>query len=192
MFRNKELKKISKELNSLGTLRLDQLKIDNTVIVNFGYDEDTINTLEHQALIDNAMYVNETLREYKKIFFVREDNEELEIIEEFNSFKDEKTILVPKNSSNAFVSPGFSRWLEYNKNDIRNYVITGCSLHTDVLQFALTLKAFFDEWNALSEVIIPVNSVKSTGINNKEKELIELAAFYLLRNSAITLVADIK
>ena len=189
MFKSKYSKKLSREINSVGVLRQEEIRKENTVVVNFGYSEALFNKLEDKTLLESAINVNELLIEYKKIFFLDEKHKDSKIIKGFDKFKDEKAILIPKNSSNGFISPGFSKWLELNKNDIRNYILTGVYADIDILQFALTLKSFFDEWNAPCEIIIPIKAVETSREEDKE---LKVNTLYILKNNGITLISDIK
>lgn len=71
-----------------------------------------------------------------------------------DELKNEEFTLICKNSTNAFLEPGFAAWLRENDR-IDTFLIAGCCTDLCVQQLALTLKADFNRRNRFSRVIVP-------------------------------------
>jgi nicotinamidase-related amidase len=119
--------------------------------------------------------------------------EESEIIEELMPFVQDNGIVIPKNSTNGFVSNGFSIWLE-KYSHAKNFVILGDCTDICVLQFALTIKAYFNERNIPSKVVVPVPGVETFHLDatNHHADLMNVFALYNMKLNGIELVSDIR
>lgn len=147
---------------------------------------------------------------YNKVFFADEHNEqsrefgsypahcikgttESEIIEELQPFVKDFGEIIPKNSTNGFVTKGFAEWLGKHPK-IRNFVIFGDCTDLCVLQFSLTLKAYLNEWDVTSNVIVPVKGVETFDLEatHHHAELMNVFAFYNMKANGIELAGDIR
>jgi len=68
------------------------------------------------------------------------------------------SVIIEKNSTNGFNSDGFRQWLNKNCDEVNNYIVTGCVTDLCVLQFTLSLKAYFNEMNEDKRIIVPMNA----------------------------------
>jgi nicotinamidase-related amidase len=163
-----------------------------------------------EGIISYLTKVLSRFQGYHKIFFVdqhTEDSveflsypahclkgtEESEIIEELMPFVQDNGIVIPKNSTNGFVSNGFSVWLEkYSRT--KNFVILGDCTDICILQFALTIKAYFNERNTPSKVVVPVPGVETFHLDatNHHADLMNVFALYNMKLNGIELVSDIQ
>ncbi|WCK57585.1 cysteine hydrolase (plasmid) [Aneurinibacillus sp. Ricciae_BoGa-3] len=147
---------------------------------------------------------------YQKVFFADAHNEdskefasypvhclkgteESEVIEELKSFLDDNGTLCYKSSTNGFVSKDFAEWMMKNP-EITNYVLVGDCTDLCVLQFALSIKGYFNEWNVTSNIIVPVQGVETFDLEktNHQAELMNVFSLYNMRANGIQLVNDIR
>lgn len=86
-----------------------------------------------------------------------EDTSECEIIEELAPYVKKR---IEKHSTNAFVSEGFQKFLMDDFEKYDDYVITGCCTDICILQFAMTLQAYLNEFKSKEKrILVPINGV---------------------------------
>ncbi|PLS19541.1 cysteine hydrolase [Bacillus sp. M6-12] len=211
----KTLDKIVDSLENLPVLKVEDLSKEDTAVIVI----DMINGFAKEgALASNRVegiipYLVEKLslfEGYNKVFFADEHNEksiefgnypahclkgskESEVIEELQPFVKDLGEVIPKNSTNGFVTKGFAEWLGKHPK-IRNFVIFGDCTDLCVLQFSLTLKAYLNEWDTIGHVIVPVKGVETFHLDatNHHAELMNVFAFYNMRANGIDLAGDIR
>lgn len=146
---------------------------------------------------------------YNKVFFADEHNTdstefgsypphcvkgtpESELVDELKPFVEDFGEVIPKNSTNGFVTKGFAEWMGKHPK-ISNYVIMGDCTDLCVLQFALTLKAYLNEWDVSSHVIVPVQGVETFHLEatNHDSELMNVFALYNMQINGVELAKDI-
>lgn len=95
---------------------------------------------------------------------------------------------IPKNSINGFHAPAFQKWLEENPL-ADTFVIVGLVTDICVMNFALTLKSYFNEHNKASRIIVPVDAVETFDLEatHHNAELMNLFALYNMRMNGIEL-----
>lgn len=120
--------------------------------------------------------------------------DEGKLIPELEALIDEKSIKISKNSINGFFAPDFGDWLENNFKDINNYIIVGDCTDLCVMQFALSVKAFYNQWGMESNIIIPINAVETFDLKETfhDAELMNLFAFYNMELNGIKIVKGIS
>ncbi len=89
---------------------------------------------------------------------------------------------VPKNSTNAFSNLDMSLIREG-----KTYVVTGCCTDICVYQFAVTLRAFLNEHNIDSAVIVPVNYVATFDAPGHDAEFLSTVYLYGMASNGIKL-----
>ncbi len=146
---------------------------------------------------------------YKKIYFIDSHteaskefdsfpphgiDEEAMLIRELDDKLDEESISIRKNSTNGFFAPDFGQWLECNFEDTRNYVIVGDCTDLCIMQLALSIKAFYNQWDMESDIIIPINAVETFDLveTNHDAELMNLFALYNMELNGIKIVKGIS
>ncbi|WP_300913264.1 cysteine hydrolase family protein [Faecalibaculum rodentium] len=82
------------------------------------------------------------------------NTEESDIIDELADCVEHR---IPKNSTNTFFAPDFQMFLQEQGSQYHDWVITGCCTDICVLQFALALKAFFNQTEQDRRVIVPAD-----------------------------------
>lgn len=209
------IKSIAKEVKNLPVELLQNYSVDNTVILIV----DMINgftkfgNLYSDRSEKNITQVKEILKKasnYKKIFIADNHNEdsteflsypkhcikntpESEIVDELKDFLDENSIIINKNSTNAMFSSDFINWIKSNKG-VTNFIIMGVCTDICVEQLAMGLKAYFNENNINSKIVIPVNAVETYQLEQTlhNADLMNLVSLYNMKNNGIELVKNIK
>ncbi|MGD9568467.1 MAG: isochorismatase family cysteine hydrolase [Sedimentibacter sp.] len=161
------------------------------------------------AIVNNIAELNEKTKGFNKLFFLdnhEKDSQEFkyfpshcvkgtneaELIPELKSENSENILYVEKNSTNGFHSKGFQDWLKEHEEEIDNYIITGCVTDICVLQFALSLKSYFNEKNKNKRVIVPKNCVETYDGGSHDGYLMNLFALYNMHTSGIEIVEKIN
>lgn len=162
-------------------------------------------------IANNIAELNQKTKGYKKLFFLdsHEENsqefmyfpphcikgtEEAELISELNERfqEDVDSYYVEKNSTNGFHSKMFKDWLNKYEDEVDNYIITGCVTDICVLQFALSLKSYFNENNKNKRIIVPKNCVETYHGGSHDAYLMNLFALYNMHTSGIEIVEKIN
>ncbi len=114
---------------------------------------------------------------------------ESEVVDELKPFMTEDTVMIAKNSTNGFLTHDFMVWLQEHQS-IDNFVVVGDCTDICVKQFALTLKAYFNENNESSRIIVPMDCVETYDLEatNHNADLMNLIAFYEMQMNGIELV----
>ncbi len=99
--------------------------------------------------------------------------------------------LIPKNSTNGFLEEEFQTWLGENLH-IDTYIVTGDCTDICVLQFATTLKTWFNRQNKKVRIIVPANMVDTYDLGVHNGDLMHAVALYMMIGSGIEVVKEIK
>lgn len=196
------------ELNSLDKDKTALFVVD--MVVGFVYSG-VLSSPRVAAIVNNIADLNKKTKGIKKVFFLDKhekdsqefkyfpqhcvkDTEESELITELKTEYSEglDTYYVEKNSTNGFHSSVFQDWLKKNENEVDNYIITGCVTDICVLQFALSLKSYFNEKNINKRVIIPKDCVETYDVGSHDGYLMNLFALYNMHVSGIEIVEKIN
>lgn len=153
---------------------------ETTVVINM----DTVNGFfkkgalaspRLKAIIPEIVRVNEYYLDSPKIFFADThtknseefdtypehcvDPYESEVISELEAFAEVGEI-IPKNSTNGFFCKQFLAWLAKHK-EIENIVIVGGCTDICVMQFALAMRAYWNENDVNNRIIVIENAVQT-------------------------------
>ncbi len=112
--------------------------------------------------------------------------EEREVADELAHFVPQGDIMY-KNSANLFVAFDYVRWLAENKRTADNFVIVGGMTDIDVLQFALSQKAYFNENNRRGKVIVIENAVRTFSSDAHDGASAQTFALYNMMINGISL-----
>lgn len=118
-----------------------------------------------------------------------EGTEEANLSDEIARVGDIK--LFPKNSTNAFLAPGFCNWLKENP-EIKNFLLVGCCTDICVEQFALTLKAHFNENNQKSRIIVVSSLVQTYHSDFHHADLLQLLSLYQMHLGGVEIVSRVE
>lgn len=207
------IEKIEQELKGK-SLDLKTLDIDKTalfvvdMVVGFVYSG-ALSSPRVAEIVNNIAELNKKTKGYNKVFFLDnhekdsqefkffpshcvEGTEEAELIPELKTEDSEgHTHYIKKNSTNAFHSKGFKNWLQKYENQIENFIITGCVTDICVLQFALSLKSYFNEHNIDKKIIVPANCVETYDGGSHDGNLLNIFALYNMHTSGIEIIDKI-
>lgn len=190
-------------------LRSRPLNPKKTVVVNM----DTINGFfvhgalaspRLAAIIPQIVRVNEYFGFSRKLFFIDRhyenspefssypehcvDLSECEVIDELKPFADPVyASIIYKNSTNGFLSAKFAVWLKRNMEQYDHYVITGGATDICVMQFALSLKAYFNEHNIKKEIAVIENAVQTYDNEAHDGDRMHYFALYNLMMNGVRL-----
>ena len=209
------LDRIENELKG-NTLELSEFDRDRTVLIvvdmvnGFVYSG-PLSSPRVAAIAENISELNEKTFGFKKIFFLDTHDEhsqefgsfpvhclkssyEAELISELKTkFSDGPgTVYIEKNSTNGFNNKKFQEWLKENIHEVDNYIVTGCVTDICVLQFALSLKAYFNEENKHKRIVVPRDCVETYEGGSHDGYLMNLFALYNMHTSGIEIVDKIK
>ena len=113
--------------------------------------------------------------------------EESELIEELMPYKD-KMQVIRKNSTCGFVTKEFIEYMEYNKDELKEVVLTGCCTDLCVMNFALPLKNYINEHNLDIKVTIYKNSVETYDSSIHNREEYNEMAFKIMKLNGIEII----
>lgn len=208
------IEKMKIKFQNLNYYNKNLLKEENTVIVvvdmtnGFAKCGNLYSERIEDIINPVVEYVN-IFPNYQKIYFQDEHEEnskefqafpphgiaeEGKLIDELEAIIDNKSTKISKNSINGFFAPDFGDWLENNFKNINNYIIVGDCTDLCVMQFALSVKAFYNQWDMESNVIIPINAVDTFDLKETlhDAELMNLFAFYNMDLNGIKIVKGIS
>ncbi len=88
-----------------------------------------------------------------------------------------------KNSTNGFLTHEFMAWLAEH-TEVNNFVIIGDCTDICIKQFALTLKAYFNENNSISRIIVPIDGTETFDLSATlhDGNLMNLMSYYEMKN----------
>ena len=114
---------------------------------------------------------------------------ESEIVEELQQLG--HYLRIDKNSTNAFLVRAFQEWLAVNPQ-ISTFIVAGDCTDICIYQFAVTLKAFFNEHNQEIRVIVPINAVNTFDLGLHNGDLMDMVALCSMADNGIEIVAGIR
>lgn len=209
------MKNINETLG-VSSISLNALPKENTVLfivdMVIGFvEEGILSSPRVKNMSNNLLELNENMSGYRKVIFIDSHNEDSEELKSYprhclvNSKEedlidglkecindDEFTKVIKKNSTNGFHVPQFKEWLDNNINTTDNYIITGCVTDICVMQFALTLKTYFNQFDISKRVIIPTNVVETFDIPGHSAEEMNLFALSSMKAAGIEIVSEIN
>lgn len=113
--------------------------------------------------------------------------EEAELIDELKPYeKYMKKIL--KNSTSGFVTKEFLKYLEKNKDNLQEIVITGCCTDICILNLALPLKNYCNEYDLNTKIIIPKNCIETYDAPNHNRYEYNDISFKLMKQTGIEVI----
>lgn len=98
--------------------------------------------------------------------------------------------IFPKNSTNGFLTADFQSYL-HSHSKVKNFILAGDCTDICVLQFAVTLKAWFNEQNLSSRVIVPADMVDTYDLKAHNRILMNAVSLFQMQQSGIEVVGCI-
>lgn len=203
-----ELKGKTLEICSLNKEKTALITID---MVNGFVYSGALSSPRVASIVNNIVEINKYTEGFKKVFFVDSHHEystefnnfpkhcvkstdEADIIPELKPYLyyNENAVCIEKNSTNGFNSKEFKHWLSKNMDEIDNYIVVGCVTDICILQFALSIKAYFNEENKNKRIIVPINAVDTYDGGTHNGYLMNLFALYNMYTCGIEVVDKIN
>ena len=96
--------------------------------------------------------------------------DEAELINELMPYKENMKV-IRKNSTSGFVTTEFIKYIEENKDELEEIVLTGCCTDICVLNFAIPLKNYINEHNLNIKVTLFENAVETydSPVHNRDE-----------------------
>ena len=115
---------------------------------------------------------------------------EQKTIKELSIFEEYADRVFYKNSTCALFAPGMMEMLLQMKN-LERIVITGCCTDICIMNFAVALRNFMDEWNVDVDIVVPINAVETFHIPNvHEREEANQFGYRVMESNGIRLVKE--
>lgn len=99
--------------------------------------------------------------------------------------------LINKNSTNGFMEDKFIVFLNKNSK-IKNFIIAGDCSDICILQFILSLNAYFNNINREANIYLPYQLIDTFDLGDHYAPLYNTFAFKLMKNAGIKLVKNIE
>ena len=116
--------------------------------------------------------------------------EEQKTIQELRFFEAYADRVFYKNSTCALFAPGMMEMLLQMKN-IKRVIITGCCTDICIMNFAVALRNFMDEWNVDVDIVVPKNGVETFHIPKvHEREEANNFGYRVMESNGIRLVKE--
>ena len=109
---------------------------------------------------------------------------EAELIDEIKPYENDM-MLIRKNSTCGFITKDFFEYFEKNKNEIEEVVLSGCCTDICVLNFALPLKTYINEYNLPIKVTVYKEAVETYGSDFHNREEYNQMAFKIMKQNGI-------
>ena len=208
------IRNIKNDLNKLPNLEFKTLNKEETIIVivdmiNGFAVEGPLSSPRIGALIEPMAHLLRLSEGIKKVFLCdrhQEHSEEFKhylphavqgtdealIVKELYELQDIQSSVIFKNSTNGMMNHEMRSYLEAHPN-VKNYVVIGDCTDICILQFALSLKAYYNEMNQLKNVIVPMSLVDTFDLaeTRHNADLMNLFAFYNMTLNGIDLYQKI-
>lgn len=111
-----------------------------------------------------------------------EGSEQVEVLNEIKAEGGYR--LIKKNSTNGFLEEEFQEWLKAN-HEIDQFIVVGVCTDICVLQFSLTLKAWFNKTCRKSRIAIPLECVETYDYRAHQITLINTMAVYFMEQGGM-------
>lgn len=114
------------------------------------------------------------------------------IVKELYELQDMQTSVIFKNSTNGMMTKEMRNYLEAHPK-VKNYIVIGDCTDICILQFALSLKAYYNEINLSKNIIVPMSLVETFELKETrhDADLMNLFAFYNMKMNGIELYRNI-
>lgn len=109
---------------------------------------------------------------------------EAELISELMPYKEQMKI-IRKNSTSGFITSEFMKYMEENKEKLEEIILTGCCTDICIINFALPLKNYINEYNLNSKVTIFKNAVDTYDLPTHPRNEYNEMAFKLMEQNGI-------
>ncbi len=98
--------------------------------------------------------------------------------------------LIHKNSTNGFLEEAFQEWMKAH-SDIDSFIVVGVCTDICVMQFCLTLKAWFNKQDKASRILVPLDGVETYDVRMHNITLTNTMAAYFMEESGIEVALNL-
>lgn len=148
---------------------IKKFSADNEQIIVFA-DSHSENAVEFQAFPPHCL----------------KNTSESEPVEEIKQYS-EKYTLIEKNSTNGFHAPEFQKFLHENA-ETTEYIICGDCTDICVMNFAITLKTYFNEHDIDTKVTVIKNSCETYDADGHNAETMNDMAYKFMAMNGINII----
>lgn len=113
--------------------------------------------------------------------------EEAELISELWPYKENMKV-IRKNSTCGFVTKEFMEYIEKNRNQLEEIVLTGCCTDLCIMNFAIPLKTYINEYNLNIKVKIFKNAVETYDLPIHNRQEYNEIAFKIMKQNGIEIL----
>lgn len=113
--------------------------------------------------------------------------DEAELIEELLPYRENMKV-IRKNSTCGFITNEFMKYMEENKNELEEIVLTGCCTDLCVMNFALPLKTYINENDLNIKVTIYKNTVETYDSPIHSRDEYNKIAFKIMKQNGINII----
>jgi nicotinamidase-related amidase len=99
--------------------------------------------------------------------------------------------LFPKNSTNGFLEREFLKWLD-SSSGINNFILAGDCTDICILQFALTMKAYFNIHNRRVNIYVPIDVVDTFELGMHNADLMNVFSLYTMLGNGVQVVKTVE
>lgn len=110
--------------------------------------------------------------------------EEAELIDELAPYGENMKV-IRKNSTSGFMTNEFIRYINENSDKLEEIVLTGCCTDICVMNFALPLKNYINEYNLNIKVTVYKNSVDTYDSPDHSRDEYNEIAFKIMKQNGI-------
>lgn len=98
---------------------------------------------------------------------------------------------IDKNSTNGFVEPAFTDWLNRHPA-VDTYIVTGDCTDICIQQFVLTLKAWYNTQNRPCTIVLPLALLDTFDGPGHEADVVNVFSLQFMQAAGAQLCADIR
>lgn len=98
--------------------------------------------------------------------------------------------LIRKNSTNGFIEEEFRQWLAEREN-LDTFLVVGDCTDICILQFAVTLKTWFNKENKKSRILVPMDLVETYDLGLHKGDLVHVMALYNMTINGVEVVRSV-
>lgn len=118
-----------------------------------------------------------------------EGTNESEVVDEIKEVGNYR--LIAKNSTNGFLEEEFQVWLKENPQ-VKNFIVIGDCTDICIMQFATTLKTYFNKKNAPARIVVPTGLVETYELEEHNADLMNVMALYMMKMNDLEIVSQVK
>ena len=127
----------------------------------------------------------ENCREFKRYpIHCIENTEESELIDELKVFENDNSVVFEKNSTSSIYATGFLDFIN-SLHNLKEVIIAGCCTDICILNLAIPLQNYFDQFDRDVKIIVPQNGVETYDAPNHPRDEYNNMAFKLMAQAGI-------